>query len=77
MRFVHTVTTESILFFPPRMDNIGLYEDVHMETCSNDNGNDVIIKWVLCPIVTGMATTLKINVVAIAAGTTFKLVILI
>ena len=35
-RFVHTVTTES-LFFPSRMDNIGLYGCVHMETCCDNN----------------------------------------
>ena len=36
---------------------MGPYRIVHMETCSIGNGNHIIIKWVLCPIVTAMAIT--------------------
>ena len=60
--------TESLLICPSKMDIIGLYGGVH----SNDNSNDVIIKWVLCPIVVVMVMTLKINIVAIAVWTSFK-----
>ena len=43
------------------MGNIGLYGSVQTETCNNVNGNDIVIKWVLCPIVMAMATTLKLK----------------
>ena len=49
------------LFFPSRMGNIVLYYGVHVETCGYANGNDVITKWVLCPIVTATAMTLKLK----------------
>ena len=36
------------------------YGSVHMETSFNGNGN-IIIKWILCPIVAATATTLKLK----------------
>ena len=46
------------------MGNTGLYGGVHMDTCGKGNGNsvvingnDIVINWVLCPIVTAIATT--------------------
>ena len=36
-----------------------------METCDNANSNGDIINWVLYPVVTATAMTLKINVVAV------------
>ena len=39
------------------MDNIGLCGAVHMDTC----GKDIVIKWVVCPIVTAMEATLKLK----------------
>ena len=50
------------------MGYIGLYGSIHMETFHNDNGNDVIIKWVLCPIVTTMATTVSVAFAAVSVN---------
>ena len=50
------------------MGYIGLYESVRKETCDNENGNNVAIKgnnivinWDLCPIVTATATRLRFS----------------
>ena len=39
------------------MGYIGLYGSVYVETRGKDNSNDIMIKWVLCPIV--MAVTFE------------------
>ena len=53
------------------MNNIGLCWGVQMEICNNGKEQYVIIKWVLCRIVTAVA--LKINVIATTVWTSFKI----
>ena len=51
----HSTATESLFIFLSKMGNRG----VHTETSGNGNSNDIVIKWILCPIVTAMAMALK------------------
>ena len=42
------MATQSPLFSPSRMGYTGLHEVVHIDTCDSGNGNNTVIRWVLC-----------------------------
>ena len=64
----HCHNGKSFIFTIKNGQLCGLHGDVHMETCGIFNSN-IIIKWVLCPIVMARVTTLRINVVAVTVWT--------